>query len=245
MKIEVATPTSKTAFYFMQGINRAIIPRHVTKIVNSIQKLGVIRPVVTLITTQIDGVRRRYILDGQHLFTALQRQNMNIPYVTVYSECMKEIVEWIACLNASSKSWVLMDYIMAWKALPEKHDYVTLYNSIVKNDLPPNLTSICYCVEDQRNISSIIKKGDFVVINKTKGDEILKHVSDIFGVVKGRHNNRAVIHDFVSTYVKWRYATSIYDHKKFLKYVKDNEEKFLMLMATPDQTNKILQKFGT
>lgn len=244
LKIECAKNDSKTSFHLLNGINRPIQPSHVTKIVNSIQKMGVVRPVVTVITSCIDGIRRRYVLDGQHLITGLQRLGLEIPYVTLYSESLQEIIEMIALLNASSKSWVLMDYIVAWKALPEKEDYKILYNAIQTNDLTPNLTAICYGVHDSKDVSKAIKKGNYAIINKKKGDEILKNVSDIFGVLRGRHNNRAVIHDFVSTYVKWRYSISKYNHEKFLEYVNNNHDKFLLLVATPDQTSKILHKFG-
>ena len=206
--------------------------------------MGVVRPVVTIMTSCIDGIKRRYVLDGQHLITALQRLGMDIPYVTLYSEDLKEIIELIALLNASSKSWVLIDYIVAWKALPEKEDYKVLYNAIQTNDLTPNLTAICYGVYDSKDVSKAIKRGDYTIINKKKGDEILKNVCDIFGVLRGRNNNRAVIHDFVSTYVKWRYSVSNYKHEQFLNYVKDHSDKFLLLVATPEQTSKILLKFG-
>lgn len=244
MKIELAKANSNVAFHLLNGINRPIIPSHVTKIVNSIQRMGVVRPVVTVVTSCIDNIRRRYVLDGQHLITALQRLGMDIPYVTLQSESLQEIVEWIALLNASSRSWTLIDYIVSWKALPEKEDYRILFKAIQTNDLTPNLTAICYGVHDSKDVSKAIKKGEYSIINKKKGDEILKNVSDIFGVLRGRHNNRAVIHDFVSTYVKWRYSISNYKHEQFLEYVNNNHDKFLLLVATPEQTSKILLKFG-
>ena len=244
MKIELAKANSNVAFHLLNGINRPIIPSHVTKIVNSIQSLDVVRPVVTVVTSCIDGVRRRYVLDGQHLITGLNREGKDIPYITRYTESLQQIVEWIALLNASSKSWTLIDYITAWKALPEKEDYRILFKAIQTNDLTPNLTAICYGVYDHKDVSKAIKKGEYSIINKKKGDEILKNVSDIFGILRGRHNNRAVIHDFVSTYVKWRYSVSNYKHEEFLNYVNNNHDKFLLLVATPEQTSKILLKFG-
>jgi ParB-like chromosome segregation protein Spo0J len=64
---------STKKLYFLSGINREITPNQVTKLCKSVKKMGIIRPVLVVSISFIDGVKRTYILDGQHLFTALTR----------------------------------------------------------------------------------------------------------------------------------------------------------------------------
>ena len=124
MKAQILKKDSKQSFSYLAGINRPINPSQVTKLANSVNKMGIIRPVVVAELSFIDGKKKLYIVDGQHLFNALIRNNMDIPYVVIDVKDKKDLVEKIALLNASSKNWAMVDYVTAWASLVP--DYVRL-----------------------------------------------------------------------------------------------------------------------
>jgi len=228
----------------MSGINREINPGHVTKMVSSIQKMGVIRPVVCVMTSCIENIKKLYIIDGQHLFTGCIRIGCEIPIITLYSESKEEIIEWMAALNNSSKSWCLLDYIKVWKCLDGKEDYNVLLNSFNTYDLEINIIACCYNnIQIGCSQSKIIKKGEFKILDRKKGDEILKDGSDLFSVLKGNRESRDVIKYFMTAYVKWRYSTSSYNHSKFLEFLNKNKNVFESLVNSPKETNDFLNKF--
>lgn len=242
-KQEVAKQDSNLAFHFLTGINRNVIPHHVTKISNSVQTMGVTRSVVTVLTSCIDGVKRRYIIDGQHLFTALCRLGIDVPYITLHLNTKEEIVEAIALQNSSSKSWETINYIEAWKSLDGKEDYQVIYNAYITHDLPIHLIAYCYSNKQTNDISTLLKKGNFKVINKPKGDAVLKDFADLFQVIKNRAT-RFDVRTFAMAYVNWRYSIDKYNHKEFLEYIKKNLEEFKKIASTKESTQKVLEQFS-
>ena len=122
--IKWLTESSKTAFSLLAGINRPVNPSHVTKVATSIDKLGCLQPIIVTQIDFINGRNQYYILDGQHKFNALMRLGEEVPYVVIDIKNKQELVEAIALLNASSKSWSMQDYVTAWSSL--KEDYVKL-----------------------------------------------------------------------------------------------------------------------
>jgi len=58
---------------------------------------------------------------------------MDIPYVTMEVNNKEELVETIALLNTSSKSWTTMDYVSAWSSIVP--DYVVLSKMYKTYDL--------------------------------------------------------------------------------------------------------------
>ena len=243
-KQKFVSTDSKTKLYFMNGINRSIIPGHVTKMVNSIQKLmNIIRPVICVSTSCLEGVKRLYIIDGQHLFTACTRIGCSFPMITLYSESKEEIVEWIAQLNNSSKSWCLTDYINAWKSLQGKEDYIILLNAINTFDLETRIVASCYTNKRVEESTKLIKKGNFKILNKEKGDSILKDSSDLFSVLKGNRESRDFVKSFMNSYISWRYTISSYNHNKFLEFLKKNKEIFHTLVSSSEKADELLNRF--
>lgn len=243
--IEWLEPTSKTILHKMEGINRKVEPSHVTKIANSIQAIQeMLRPIVVVVTSALEGVKRHYILDGQHSSDALDRLGSVKPIVKLYSEDQAEIVEWMAKLNNSSKPWALIDYINAWKTLPGHEDYITLLKAFNTFDLP-----IILLVQAYANLSrtgstmSMVKSGRFKVVNLVRGEEILKDVADLFSVLKGERQTRFIVQKFCEQYISWRHIVPNYRHKEFLKYLEIHKKEFALLVNTPDATKELLEKF--
>ena len=64
-------------------INRLTDIGHIQKMINSVRNMGVVRPVICVRITFVDGRQKLYVIDGQHLFNALMAENLEIPYVII------------------------------------------------------------------------------------------------------------------------------------------------------------------
>jgi hypothetical protein len=226
MKIQTLKKDSKQSFSYLAGINRAINPAQVTKLAESVNKMGIIRPVVVAEISFVDGKKKSYIIDGQHLFNALIRNNMDIPYVMITVKDKVELVEKIALLNASSKNWTMLDYITAWASLSQ--DYVKLnhYYQVYDIDLGTLATVLMNGSVDGSNTVKTIKNGQFKIVDEKFNTLILDNVTDLFKVIPrmARNDNRYVARE----YIKFLRNAKIYNHKKFIENLKKNKKEFIL-----------------
>jgi uncharacterized protein YqgV (UPF0045/DUF77 family) len=231
LKIKHAADYSKFAVLPM---NRAIDSKHVQKMISSIRKMGVLRCVITCTTDIIEGTMKTYVIDGQHLTTALEREGMPIPYIDIKIESEEELIEKMAYLNNSSKSWDLTNYINAWKMI--RPDYMKLFKWKNMYDIE---ISMLACIAT--NTSSIrygtmpIKNGTFTITN-TKAEEMCKAFNDIF--LKIGMADRGVKFQFLSAFMV---AYGTYDHSKVLANI-DKHIKTVKLMANGDETGAYIRK---
>lgn len=226
MKILTLKKDSKQSFYYLAGINRAINPSQVTKLAESVNRMGIIRPVVVAEISFVDGKKKTYIIDGQHLFNALIRNNMDIPYVVITIKDKKELVEKIALLNASSKNWAIVDYISAWSSLST--DYVKLnhYFQVYDFDMGVLSSVLNNSNVDGSNLVRKIKAGEFKIVDEDKNVTILNHLTDVLKVVPrmNRFENRYLCRE----YIKFLRNTPKYNHSKFLDNLKRNKKEFIL-----------------
>jgi hypothetical protein len=226
MKNQTLKKDSKQSFYYLAGINRAINPAQVTKLAESVNRMGIIRPVVVAEIAFIDGKKKTYIIDGQHLFNALIRNNMDIPYVMITIKDKKELVEKIALLNASSKNWAIIDYISAWSSLST--DYVKLnhYFQVYDFDMGVLSSVLNNANVDGSSLVRKIKAGEFRIMDEDKNVTILNHLTDVLKVVPrmNRFENRYLCRE----YIKFLRGTSKYNHPKFLDNLKKNKKEFIL-----------------
>jgi hypothetical protein len=173
MSMKWISEKSKDSLSYLAGINRPIYPAQVTKLAASLNKMGIIRPIVVAEIEFITGKKTKYIIDGQHLFNALLRLGFDIPYVTIQIKDKQELVETIALLNASSKTWSLVDYITAWASL--KEDYVKLnhYFQVYDLDMGVVASVLCNLGSDGGNTAKKIKDGTFTIVNEKENVRIL------------------------------------------------------------------------
>lgn len=226
MKTQTLKKNSKQSFSYLAGINRPINPAQVTKLAQSVTKMGIIRPVVVAYIAFIDGIKKLYIIDGQHLFNALIRNNMDIPYVVIDVKDKKDLVEKIALLNASSKNWSMLDYIIAWASL--SNDYVKLnhYYQVYDIDLTTLATILLGNSVDGSGTVNTIKNGKFKIVDEKFNVSILDNVTDLLKVIPRveRNNNRYATRE----YIKFLRTTKNYNHKKFIDNLKKNKKEFIL-----------------
>jgi hypothetical protein len=215
-------PKDGKGFDFLISLNRTLRPAKVTILAKAIEKMGVIRPIVAAEFTYL-GKKGLYIIDGQHLYHALLRNNMDFPYVEIKIDDDLGLVETMALLNNTSKSWNLVDYIQAWSYV--NPHYKTLMKHFNTYDLEIlQVASILHSnkvsVIADSNISKIVKTGEFNVINEEKCIELFDCITDTLKIIPrmDRMSNKT----FVSAYVDYYNCTKDYDHDKFLKFLKKN-----------------------
>jgi hypothetical protein len=226
VKTQILKKDSKQSFSYLAGINRPINPAQVTKLAQSVNKMGIIRPVVVAELSFIDGKKKPYIIDGQHLFNALIRNNMDVPYVTINISDKIDLVEKIALLNASSKNWSMLDYITAWASL--SNDYVKLnhYYQVYDIDLCTLATILLGQSVDGSTTIKTIKNGKFKVVDEKLNISILDYVTDLLKVIPrmARNDNRYATRE----YTKFLRITRTYNHKKFIENLKKNKKEFIL-----------------
>jgi hypothetical protein len=221
---------------YLAGINRPIDPAQVTKLAKSVDSMGLVRSIVVARVSFIEGKEKPYIVDGQHLFNAMLRNALPIEYVEIKVKDLTDLVENIALLNASSKSWKLCDYILAWSSVnpdyKKLNKYFNIYDfelSVLASILSNNTLSVS---TGGTSITQNIKKGEFKVVDEDFNTSILNDLTDILKIIPrlNRFENRYVCSEYVNFR---RTAGSSYDHKTFLKNLDKNKQKFIL--ATHEQ----------
>jgi len=207
-------------FKFLDN-NRITNPGHIQTMIESVRHMGVIRPVVCIETDVISGKKEKYITDGQHLFTGLVAEGLEIPYIVLNIEDEVELVIKMAKMNNSSKPWTLINYVNAFK--PYLPDYQKLYKMRNKYNIEPLMLATicsrgtCSAISGSR----LIKSGQFKISNP-ESNEMAKAFNDFF-IEIGRAD-RWVKHQFLQVFMRawgtYNHESSILNLKKHLKTIK-------------------------
>jgi len=246
--IKWAGKDSSKLFNLLAGINRAIIPSHVTKISTSIQRKGNARPVIVVRISFIDGTPKDYIIDGQHLFFALLRNNMDIPYVVMEVQDKADLVETIALLNSSSKSWTTADYVTAWASVSEDYRVLAeLYNTYdletaqIAELLHTGTIAIKSRSGGSSGIFSTIKRGEFKVLDREGSVDKLNKIQEVLKIVPRMDRTSNSL--FIASYV--HFITILgdkYDHDKFLAYLRQHKAEFAAVTQDVEHIQSLLNK---
>ena len=240
MKIEILK--ERQGLSYLAGINREITPGQVTKIATSCNRMGLIRPVVTAVISFISGKPTRYILDGQHLFNALLRNGMPIEYITIEVKDMRDLVEKIALLNSSSKSWTLANYLTPWSNVSNEYKKLQHYYNIYDFDLGLLTAILSSKIGDGGNITRMIKDGSFQVVDEQENVKILDCLTDILTIIPrmDRMQNKYVC----SEYIKFLRTSRKYNHAAFLVALKANKQKFMLATQQPEKLSEMFKKLS-
>jgi hypothetical protein len=230
------------AFYYLAGINRPIAPGQVSKLAESLNSMGIIRPIVVTEIDFINGKKCKFIVDGQHLFNAMIRNGMEIPYVTVSIKDKKELVETIALLNASSKSWSLLDYITAWSSLNENYIKLNHYYQVYDIELSVLASILCNASASGGNITKKIKEGTFEIIDEKDNVKVLDYITDLLKVVPrmNRFENKYACNEFCK-FVK---SNKSYNHDRFISLLKKNKDKFILATQGEGKLSDLFRKLS-
>lgn len=235
--MEVLNLKQKETLSYLAGINRPINPAQVTKLAESINKMGNIRPIVVAIISFISGKATKYIIDGQHLFNALMRNGLPIEYILIEVKDTKDLVEKIALLNSSSKSWTLIDYITSWQMISNDYKKLLHYYNVYDFELAflagVLMNKNYKGISGGGNVTKFIKKGEFKISDEQKNVEILNKLTDVLKIIPrlNRQENKFLCSEYVDFL---RINLSKYNHETFLENLKKQKQKFIL--ATHEQT---------
>jgi hypothetical protein len=236
--IQIAVTTDYTLFNYLP-MNRNIDSKQVEALVQSIREMGVTRQVICIKTNCIDGELKTYIIDGQHLVHACQRENIPVEYRYIEIIDQEDIVKKMAFYNNSSKSWQLMDYVNAWMYIHPDYTQLKRYKNLYNLE-PLMIAGICNNSDSYNGVysaSDLIKNGDFRVTND-KSETMCKAFSDLF--IKIGKADRWVKHQFLRVFIQ-AYNSKNYDHNKILNNV-DANINTIKAMTDISAANQFIQK---
>jgi len=230
LKLKLANDYSKFAVLPM---NRGIDSKHVQKMIARLRLQGCVRVVQCCRTNIIEGEEKLYIIDGQHLATALEREGQPIPYIETEVTSEEDLIEKMAYLNNSSKSWDLMNFINAWKMI--RPDYMKLFKWKNMYDIEITmLAAIGINNAGIRNTTASIKTGNFQITN-SKAEEMCKAFNDIF--LKIGMSDRSVKFQFLAAFLQ---AYGTYNHTKVMSNI-EKHMKTVKLLTDGDSTGTYIR----
>lgn len=221
LPLKVLRKGTNKGFKLLAGINRKVIPQQVTKLATSLNLMGFCRPVIVAdLSYKKDN--ELYIIDGQHLYFASMRLDLDVPYRKIEVTSDQDLVEKIALLNSTSKSWTLQDYILAWSYIRPNYKklshYLNTYDieiSLIASMLHSGSTAY------GSKINKVIKNGTLQIKNEARAVKLFDFITDALKIVPrmDRFSNRT----FVAAYVEYINSDSAaYDHKSFMNFLKKN-----------------------
>ncbi len=232
LKLKLANDYSKFAVLPM---NRGIDSKHVQKMIASLRLQGCVRVVQCCRTNIIEGEEKLYIIDGQHLATALEREGQPIPYIETEVTSEEDLIEKMAYLNNSSKSWDLMNFINAWKMI--RPDYMKLFKWKNMYDIEITmLAAIGINNAGIRNTTASIKTGNFQITN-SKAEEMCKAFNDIF--LKIGMSERSVKFQFLTAFLQ---AYGNYNHEKVITNLEKHLKTVKVMMNGEETATYIRRK---
>lgn len=237
MNLQILKSGSKKGFNFLAGINRPVSPGHVTKLAKSIDLMSMLGAIIVAEISFITGKKELYIVDGQHKYSACIRNNVDIPYIVIPIKTQKELIEKIALLNASSKSWCLLDYITSWASISEDYKKLNRYYEVYDFELSV-VASILADKSVKSNsggtetISKEIKTGLFKIYDEVGAKKKLDCLTDVFKVLPrmNRVENRYACSEYLNFLSK---VGSKYDHSKFLAKLLKIKDSFVFATQEP------------
>lgn len=249
MKLLKLKKNSKKGFRVLESINRAIVPAHVSKIAESIQAFKeCLRPVIVAVIDFLPSGRDLYIIDGQHLYQACLRLKMDTPYSILEQriKSLPELIEKIALLNNSSKSWTLENYIDTWSYYKKEYQEFKLifnrYNierSILAELLHTGIVSPSRTGGAKHSVIKAIKTGKLRIVNRQLAYQVLDYVMDLRDITKdlGRVEQRLLISVMIE---KIKADGATYNHKKYKLYLTKIKKKLLFASNDIDTLRVLL-----
>jgi hypothetical protein len=165
----VQQSTDYNDFHFLP-FNRKVNRKHVRKIMSSVEKNGVMGFVTVAITNVIDGVMRKYIVDGQHRYWAFKNLGLPILFTYTYAESKRQLVTLIATLNNTSKSWALRDYLHAWNSV-DSDNYGTIKEYMTSSKLQITVLLEAFSGLSRKTATDQFQNGLFVIPDKETGKQ--------------------------------------------------------------------------
>ena len=228
----ISAAIAKTKFKLFNGVNRLIRSGHVNKMMSSIRLMSVIRPIIVAKYT-FNGVPGYYILDGQNLFTALIKLNIDVPYIEMNVEDDRDLIYRMALLNNSSRAWKLWDYVNTWSYINPEYTKLQEYYESSTLELQ-HVACVLHGIKGMSSqINRLIRLGRFKIENQARAEKMISFMEDVFNNLPPL--DRTIKKTFQSAYMAYLANNfSTYSHKRFKTYFQKNKK--LISAANSDKT---------
>jgi hypothetical protein len=194
--------------------NREVNMEHVNKLLSSLQKYGILRLPVVVKTKLYSASVQPSIVDGQHLITALIKAGVKeVECKVAEAHSTEEIVNMVACLNTTSASWKLENFVDAFCATGKDS-----YNTLKAHKLS---TGFNYSVSAKilgHASSHDIKSGKFS-LKCQDADKMTKYLIEVCAFMKTNNAN------FMKGYLDFARTTKTYNHDCFMKTLAIHKDK--------------------
>jgi hypothetical protein len=194
--------------------NREVRMDHSNKILSSVHKYGILRLPVIVKTKLYSASVKPFIVDGQHLITALIKAGVKeVECKVAEAQSTEEIVNMIACLNTTSASWKLDNFVDAFCATGKDS-----YNTLKAHKLS---TGFNYSVSAKilgYGSSHDIKSGKFS-LKCQDADKMTKYLIEVCAFMKTNNAN------FMKGYLDFARTTKTYNHDCFMKTLAIHKDK--------------------
>lgn len=227
-------------FHHLTDINRSVNPLHASKMKNSIQKYGQLRPVLV---ARLDFIGTRtldYIVDGQHLMSALVQLGMDVEYERITGiKNYQQLVELISTLNTTSKSWTLFDYVNVWAAT-KKRSYIKLIEYQKEFKLPYSTLCMALNTDDMHKITSRMKEGKFSIREEDWARGLIKRIKNVLEIIKSSRSEQRVL---IQSYIRfYKSKGSTYSHTKFLTGLQTHKSRVIVNLRNMKMCSDILEQ---
>lgn len=194
--------------------NREVKINHVTSLLNSMNEYGILRlPVI--IRTTVFGKQKDYIIDAQHMVSALMKINKKtVDCIVVEENDVTKIIKTMAVLNNTASLWKLDDYINAYSYMPGKEDYRMLKIHHMSSGFNYSISATILSGSPQK-----IKSGGFK-INCSDVDDITAKIIEL-STIFNTNNSK-----FQRACITFLRANKNLDYKNFLKTLVKNKDSF-------------------
>lgn len=186
--------------------NRGIQQGHVSRLMLSMKRFGLLTFPIMTETDCVDGTKRIYIVDGQHRFRAMKLLGLPIWYTMVTISNLEELVKLIADLNNTSRTWSNQDFLKAWCSL-KIADYLLVQKEYARTKIALFILLQAYSGFNKNDVMQRFKAGDFKAYEKKKGATYIEFIHELKTMKKIPKSTSVQ-----STFLEFFKMTPKYDH---------------------------------
>jgi len=225
------------------SFNRKITKSHSMSILESINTYGMLR--LPVIVNLIYDNNRKSIADGQHTLTGLvtsMSKNQHQECIEVDCENKKQVIDLIAKLNTTAKSWTNENFLNAWLNFGKEYKYYTDYFYL--NNMQKESTISLSKILDifVSNIESF-KKGEPKMKNRLEAECVYRFAKHFRIEYKSAAHQIAGVIKFAQTR-KWNdeiyvdnFISRVDRYGEKCNYPKDREDVKNLLQKLYDKTD--------
>ena len=226
--IEVIVSTLDYEKYHLLDENRKVVQAQVKKLVESFKKFGTASLCITVVeTTAVNGVKNRYIADGQHSVLACKFLGipLTIIVVTLEEDTKENLVKYVAVLNNTSKAWSNLNFLKSYVSLGLEN-YKILAELVKTTKLSVTDLLLIFLGGSGDNETKMFKSGELVFPDEADSMRLLNAIIKVKDFVPNKAFSRRSLFKVMALVNNYdKFAKLIIKQSKLTKFT-ENEKEF-------------------